>query len=128
MLRKELSRKVIFWVKIKFLRERILCYFGNLKGYIKITSYLSPSPVRNQACRRVFYLPWDKIHRRCPVAESKERTRNTWDGRQTPAPFVPPAKVPTLGRSPRISSQNACHTNNIQYFHITFTHQWQNYN
>lgn len=100
---------------------------GNLKSYTKITSYLSPLPVRNRACRRVSYLPWDKIHRRCPIAESKERTRNTWGDRRTPAPFVPPAKVPTLGRSPRILSRNACHTNNIQYFHITFTHQWQNY-
>jgi len=92
---------------------------GSRKALI---SHLSPSPARNRACRQASYLPWDKTHRRCPVAGSKGRTRSMSGGRPDPGPYVPPAKVPILGRSPRISFRNACHTNNIQYFHITFTH------
>lgn len=88
-------------------------------------SYLLPWPVRSPACRRVFYPPWGKIHPRCPTVASRVRRRNTSDDTPTPALSLPLAMVPILGRSPRISSQNACHTNNIQHFHITFTRKRQ---
>lgn len=115
--RQQKSFKLIICNKINriiiFVKENI---------FLIMCLYLSPLLARNQAYRRVSCLPWDKTRRQCPVAGSKERTRNTSGDRPTPALYVPPAKVPTLGRSPRISSRNACHTNNIQYFHITFTH------
>lgn len=88
-------------------------------------SYLLPWPVRSPACRRVFYPPWGKIHPRCPTVASRVHRRNTSDDTPTPALSLPLAMVPILGRSPRISSQNACHTNNIQHFHITFTRKRQ---
>ena len=84
--------------------------------------HLLPWPARNQVYKRAFYPPLGRTRLRCPTVESKGRTRNKLDDRSTLAPYARPETVPILGRSPRISSQNACHTNNIQHFHITFVY------
>lgn len=84
--------------------------------------HLLPWPARSQVYKRAFYPPSDRTRLRCPTVESKGRTRSKLDDRSTLAPYARLETVPILGRSPRISSQNACHTNNIQHFHITFVY------
>lgn len=95
---------------------------GRKKGNEGKKRHLLPQPARSQVYKRAFYPPSDRTRPRCPTVESKGRTRNKLDDRSTLAPYARPEMVPILGRSPRISFQNACHTNNIQHFHITFVY------